>query len=132
MKEIQEREHAYMMGDGAYCWRNGELQSAEPYKGPWAKSMFHDKFIAGEIFPLDPLTSEFVCAPKPERPFDMTSGQVFDALEQDKSARFENRHGHVAFCEVDVQAIETDLDEPVPFSEYNKHSDGWRKVESDE
>lgn len=90
--------------------------------------MYHERFMSGEFHLCDPLDVDvIVVAPKPERPYDMTGGQVFDALEKDARARFENRRGHVARCDKDVQVVDTGA--IYPFGEYGSHVDGWRKVE---
>lgn len=89
MKEIQERPEAYLLHCWPAVWRNGRLVIADYNFGVLKASGYHDSFMAGEIFAFDPLTSEFVRPPKPERPYDMTNGQVLDALQKDPTKRFE-------------------------------------------
>lgn len=91
MKEIQEREHVYRTVNGSAArWRDGKFEIADYTDGKpaWLREL-DAEFKAGEVGVIDPLTGEFVCAPKEERPFDLTTGQMIDAAMADHDARFE-------------------------------------------
>jgi hypothetical protein len=94
MQEIQERREVYFLSHGSPVrWRNGALESFSDYEnGPfgWYKTTSTTSFLLGRLQVLDPLTGEFVCPPKPERPYDMTTVQMVDALNTDPSLKFES------------------------------------------
>ena len=87
MKEIKERAELYFNENGyPVRWRNGELQWVK--NGEWVKSGYHTRFIAGEPCVLDSKTSEFVCAPKRERPYNLTTGQMIDTIKEGEKYEF--------------------------------------------
>lgn len=81
MREIQERKEAYWVHGSPVIWRDGALRYPLENNGEFATSSWHKDFMAGEIFVFDPLTSEFVCPPKPERPCDLTAGEMWRRQE---------------------------------------------------
>ena len=132
MEEIQEREHIYIdFGGNPHRWRSGQLEEVDVAAGGWAwlPSPQDEKFLGGEPTIIDPLTGEFVCPPKSERPYDMTAGQVFDALEEDEEASFENRLGDKAICVNCQQKVRATKGGILPFGGYAHHDLKWRKVE---
>jgi hypothetical protein len=83
MQEIQERKEPYLTTSFPVRWRNGILETAGRQAAEWqVANVFTAEFVAGNRAVLDPLTGEFVCPPKPERPYDHTTGQMIDAIKE--------------------------------------------------
>ena len=84
MQEIQERKEIYLTVEGLPArWRKGKLETIEhgEYLPGW-DTVDDVNFKMCRLAIIDPLTSEFVCPPKPERPYDHTTGQMIDAIRQ--------------------------------------------------
>jgi hypothetical protein len=133
MKEIQEREHVYMVFGSPRRWRDGQLQRPLSDEGVWEESPEHNDFMDGYIFPIDPLTGEFVCAPKKERPYDLTAGQMVDAIKEDEQYEHDGDQDYwddnrARMCGSSITCLNCGRVSPLPLT-LDTLKLKWRKVE---